>query len=250
MPASPFPSPLDPLPVRRHDNGAATRVRCQICLIFWAALYLTSPLFPIFHYPSLSRAPSADIVHLATHCQITCPTPMGGATPKAKFNFNYNIFCCDFSPKSILLTNFLFTICLCAGMYTHTNTHTHTYIDTLLYTYRYACIYRVYFNQPRPDTTVSPGPDWAALGRTTKQLQIVFSLPPAPTDPYPLPAPFTCVGSIHARIYLFTRCCPRPRRIFNFSLANWKSSNAKYRGRARCRKQHRNGDWPIPKSSI
>lgn len=64
----------------------------------------------------------------------------------------------------------------------------HTYIDTLLYTYRYACIYRVYFNQPRPDTTLSPGPDWAALGRTTKQLQIVFSLPP-PTDPYPLPAP-------------------------------------------------------------
>lgn len=72
---------------------------------------------------------------------------------------------------------------MCWHVHTHTYTHMHTYIDILLYTYRYACIYRVYFNQPRPDTTLSPGPDWAALGRTTKQLQIVFSLPPAPYRP-------------------------------------------------------------------
>lgn len=122
-------------------------------------------------------------------------------------------------------------MCLCADMHTHT--HTHTY--TLLYTYRYACMCSVYFNQPRPDTTLGPGTgsgsghsDWA-IGRHLAVLQsgfrlfflyFFFSFPYH--RPYPLPLPTTCVGSIHARIYLFTRC----HRIFNFSLANWKSSNA------------------------
>lgn len=170
---------------------------------------------------------------------------MGGATPKAKFNFNYNIFCCDFSPKSILLTNFLFTICLCAGMHTYTRTHTWILYYILIDTHAYReCIL---INRAQTQRSV-PAPIGRHLAALQSSYRLFFYPPPSPYSTLPLPAPFTCVGSIHARIYLFTRCCPRPRRIFNFSLANWKSSNAKYS--ARCRKQHRNGDWPIPKSSI
>lgn len=86
----------------------------------------------------------------------------------------------------------------------------------------------MYFNQPRPDTTLGPGPDWAALGRTTKQLQIVF-LPPSlplhfPTStcpPLPVSAPFML-----AFIYLLTAAPVRVAfSIFRLQIGKVQTQN-------------------------
>lgn len=123
---------------------------------------------------------------------------MGGATPKAKFNFNYNIFCCDFSPKSILLTNFLFTICLCAGMHTHTQAHTWILYYILIDSHAYReCIL---INRAQTQRSV-PAP----IGRHLAALQSsyrLFFLPPSLPLHLPLPASlYLC--RLHSCSHLF-----------------------------------------------